>query len=138
MSIVVMTARFFVSIVCISLTGQAIAASSFPDMEISRDSVKYEWPFTVDKGTLTCVDMGRRYVFFREPWLDMERDDDGNLIVPRSVMVATDPLALMATIENRELYLPFSDLETLLRRLEPFYVMGHKLCDENMDAEASK
>lgn len=135
MSIVVMMARFCVSIVCICLAGQAIAASSFPDMDISRDGAQHEWPFTVDEGTLTCVDVGRRYIFFREPWLDLERDEDGNLIVPRSVMVSTDPFALMATVENRSLYLPFPDLETLLRRLEPFYKMGRILCDEAVDAK---
>ena len=52
------------------------------------------------------------------------------MTLPRMVVVSANPLALLASFEDRALYLPFDTLETLVGRLAPFEEMGLALCDE--------
>lgn len=104
-------------------------ASSFPEIAISRATSPHEWPFSVDEGTLTCVELDRqRTVIFSEPWRTDVAQELGDMTLPRSVIVSANPLALLAGIEDRSLYLPFDSLETLIKRLAPFERMGWALC----------
>lgn len=110
--------------------GQGIASSAFPEMEIARGDVDHEWPFSVDAGTLTCVEIGKqKTVIFAEPWRTDVPQEFGNMTLPRSVIVSANPFAILASMEDKDLYLAFDDLETLIRRLAPFEAMGRKLCD---------
>ena len=109
-----------------------VAAFSFPEKDISRADMEYEWPFSVDRGTLACVELfGQRTVLFSEPWRDDVPQELGNMTPPRSVIVSSNPFALFASYEDRALYLPFDSLETLVLRLAPFERMGLQLCDED-------
>lgn len=106
-------------------------AFSFPEMAIGRADTQHEWPFSVDEGTLVCVEvLGQRTVLFSEPWRDDVPQEFGNMTLPRSVVVSTNPIALFASYGDRALYLPFDSLETLILRLAPFEAMGRRLCDE--------
>jgi len=108
--------------------------SLFPELVVRKAESKHEWAFSIDEGTLTCIAMnGERYVFFAEILTDEEMGEFGNMKLPRSVVVTTNPLAFLATVENRELYLPYDSLETLIRRLAPFETTGRKLCDDAAD-----
>ena len=105
--------------------------STFPELEINRATSEHEWPFSVDSGTLTCISLGgRETVFFAEPWREDVPQELGNMTLPRMVVVSANPLALLASFEDRALYLPFDTLETLVGRLAPFEEMGLALCDE--------
>ena len=112
------------------LLGSGAAALGFPEMEIGRGDTEHEWPFSVERGTLTCVAVqGQETVLFSEPWRTDVPQEPGNMTPPRSVVVSANPFALMASLEDRALYLPFDSLETLIRRLAPFETMGRsKLC----------
>lgn len=113
------------------------SALSFPEMEIGRGDTAHEWPFSVERGKLTCVAMqGRETVLFSEPWRTDVPQEFGNMTPPRSVIVSTNPFALMASIEDRALYLPFDGLETLIRRLAPFETLGRRLCAQERGAGA--
>ena len=106
-------------------------ASTFPELEISLATSDHEWPFSVNAGTLSCVSVGgNRAVFFAEPWREDVPQEFGNMTLPRMVVVSANPLALLASFEDRALYLPFDTLETLVGRLAPFEEMGLALCDE--------
>lgn len=108
-----------------------LPASTFPEIVIRKAETEHEWAFSIDEGTLTCIGMnGQRYVFFAEILSDEEMGEFGNMKLPRSVVVTTNPMAFLATIEHRELYSPYDSLETLIRRLAPFETMGRKLCDQ--------
>lgn len=110
----------------------AAHGSVFPEIEIGKDETAHEWPFTVDGGTLACVEISnQRTVLFSEPWREDVPQEPGNMTLPRSVIVSTNPFALLATVENRDLYLPFDSLETLIVRLSPFEQMGLRLCKED-------
>ena len=110
------------------LAGGAVAFS-FPEMEIARGDTSHEWPFSVERGRLACVAVqGQETVLFSEPWRDDVPQEFGNMTLPRSVVVSTNPIALLASLEDRTLYLPFDSLETLIRRLAPFETLGRKLC----------
>lgn len=117
-------------LLCVGLLlGSGAAALGFPEMEIGRDDTEHEWPFSVERGTLTCVAVqGQETVLFSEPWRIDVPQELGNMSLPRSVVVSANPFALMASLEDRALYLPFDSLETLIRRLAPFETMGRKLC----------
>lgn len=110
------------------LSGGA-AALAFPEMEIGRGDTEHEWPFSVERGKLTCVALqGQETVLFSEPWRTDVPQEFGNMTLPRSVIVSANPFALMASLEDRALYLPFDSIETLIRRLAPFETIGRKLC----------
>lgn len=112
------------------LAGAGASASAFPEMEIARGDVEHEWPFSVDAGTLTCVEIGtQRTVLFSEPWRTDVPQEIGNMTPPRSVIVSANPIAILASLEDKDLYLPFDGLETLIVRLAPFEAIGSKLCD---------
>lgn len=112
------------------LAGGAFAFD-FPEMEIGRGDTAHEWPFSVERGKLTCVALaGQRTVLFSEPWRTDMPQELGNMTLPRSVIVSTNPIALFASLEDRALYLPFEDIETLIRRLAPFETLGRGLCAE--------
>ncbi len=114
------------------LPGLAAPALAFPEMEIGRGDTHHEWPFAVGSGTLTCVSLqGQVTVLFSEPWRTDVPQELGNMTLPRSVIVATNVFALLASIEDRALYLPFDSLETLIRRLAPFETMGRELCRQD-------
>jgi len=113
-------------------TMPAAAQDILPRMEISRDTTPYEWAFAVDGGELACVAMGGQYhVFFSEPWPARISIPGFPMTLPRSVAVTTNPIALLASYEDRDLYAPFASLEELIRRLAPFEVMGKRLCLED-------
>lgn len=120
-----------------ALFGLAAAYGSvIPEVEIGRDDTAHEWPFAVDRGTLVCIEISKqRTVLFSEPWRDDVPQELGNMTLPRNVVVSTNPFALLASVENRDLYLPFDSLETLIVRLSPFEQMGFRLCEED---EASR
>lgn len=106
------------------------ATSGYPEMQISKAGSVHEWPFAVDTGDLTCVAMGgQKVVIFSEPWRKDVVQEFGNMTLPRSVIVSANPLALLASLEDRALYAPFDTLETLIKRLAPFERMGWDLCD---------
>jgi hypothetical protein len=114
-----------------------VEASLFPELVIRKVESEHEWAFAIEEGTLTCIAMsGEKYVFFAEIPTAEEMGEFGNMKLPRSVVVTTNPLAFLATVENRELYLPFDTLETLIKRLAPFETMGRALCDQ--DGEQQK
>ena len=107
--------------------------SFFPEIEIARSSATSEWPFSVDRGDLTCVEMGnQRFVFFAEK---PATDDLAGIVNRRTVVVSTNPLTFFASFEDRALYAPFKDLETLIKRLAPYETMGLDLC---IEAKAKK
>ena len=111
-------------------------SSTFPEIVIRKAETEYEWAFSIDEGTLTCVQLGAgRFVFFGEILTDEEMGEIGNMTLPRSVVVSVNPLDFLATIENRELYAPFDSLETLIKRLAPFHDMGRALCDQPPEAQ---
>jgi hypothetical protein len=108
--------------------------SSFPEVTISKGEAEYEWPFSVDEGTLTCVAMGnQRVAIFSEPWREDLPQEFGNMTLPRSVIVSANPIALFAGVENRDLYAPYDGLETLIKRLAPYERMGWALCEQSGD-----
>lgn len=110
----------------------AAYADTFPKIVISKAEAKHEWPFSLDEGELTCVKMGQpEYVFFSEILTPEEMGEIGSMKLPRSVVVTANPLAFLATMDNRELYAPFDTLETLIKRLAPYEVMGRALCAQD-------
>ena len=105
-------------------------------MAIHASDSAHEWPFSVETGTLTCVEMsGQKVVIFSEPWREDVPQVYGDMTLPRSVIVSTNPIALLASIEDRALYRPFDSLETLIVRLAPFEEMGRQLCDQAESGE---
>lgn len=115
----------------------AAAQAALPyekSIEISKDAVAHEWPFSVERGELSCFIFGAiRLVFFREPDVN---DPDWFIKnipyqTPRSVIVSTNPLEIFASLEDADLFLPFdSDFAVLIGRLKPFVAMGQVLCEE--------
>lgn len=116
------------------LLADAVLANTFAEIVIRKAETQHEWAFSIDEGMLTCVPLGgKRFVFFGEILTPEEMGQMGNMKLPRSVMVTTNPLELLAGIEDRELYAPWDSLETLVMRLAPFREMGEKLCDGQKD-----
>jgi hypothetical protein len=113
----------------------ALAENPFEkSIEISKDATAHEWPFSIERGELSCFIFAQyRLVFFREP---DPNDPDWYIKnipyqTPRSVIVSTNPLEIFASLEDAELFLPFdSDFAVLIRRLTPFVAMGQALCEE--------
>ena len=113
-------------------SGPVLTASVFPEIVIREAESEHDWAFSIDEGTLTCIGMnGEEYVFFSEILTDEEMGEFGSMTLPRSVVVTTNPIAFLATMENRELYRPYDSLETLIKRLAPFETMGRKLCKDD-------
>jgi len=109
------------------------------ELPIDRAGSRHEWPFSVDRGSLTCVTMdGQRVVIFSEPWPDVPIEQLDVMKPPRSVIVSVNVMLLLASIEDRSLYLPFDSLETLIRRLAPFETMGRALCDKDAATPQTK
>lgn len=105
-------------------------ASTFPEIVIRKGETGHEWPFAIDEGELTCIAFGnQKHVFFSEILTAEEMGEFGNMKLPRMVVVTANPMAYLATFDNRELYLPWDSLETLIRRLAPYERMGWALCD---------
>jgi hypothetical protein len=112
------------------LLAGAAPGAMFPEIVIRKAGTEHEWAFSIDEGTLTCVQIGaQRNVFFGEILTPEEMGEIGNMTLPRSVVVTTNPVVLLVTIEDKELYAPWDSLETLVKRLAPFEAMGMKLCD---------
>ncbi len=112
--------------------GPVLAASVFPEIVIREADSEHDWAFSLDEGTLTCIAMnGEEYVFFTEILTDEQLGEFGSMTLPRSVVVTTNPLAFLATMEDRALYRPYDSLETLIKRLAPFETMGRKLCKDD-------
>lgn len=73
-------------------TPSAHAFDGFPQMEIDRTTIDADWPFAVDRGTLTCVALTTPdIVIFAEPWRDDVPQELGNMTPPRSVIVSAIP-----------------------------------------------
>lgn len=107
-----------------------VFGGALPELAIRASEATGEWPFSVEEGSLTCMAyQGQRVVIFSEPWRDDVPQEFGDMTLPRSVIVSTNPLALMASLEDRDLYRPFDGLETLIRRLAPYEAIGLALCD---------
>ncbi len=112
----------------------ALALPYEKSIEISKDAIAHEWPFSVERGELSCfIFAEHRLVFFQEP----DTSDPDAFIkgipyeIPRSVIVSTNPLEIFASLEDADLFLPFdSDFAVLIKRLSPFVAMGQKLCEE--------
>ncbi len=121
------------------LAGAAFAAAAapiFPEIVVARGETPHEWPFSIDEGTLACVRIGAtRAVFFSEILTPEEMGEFGNMTLPRTVVVSSNPLALFVSFEDRALYAPFDTLETLVGRLLPFEKMGLELCDRPTEDE---
>lgn len=97
---------------------------------LARGDHPHEWPFSVDTGTLSCTAIGgQRVVIFSEPWRTDVPQEFGNMTLPRSVIVSANPFGLLASAEDRSLYLPFDTLETLIKRLAPYEAIGTRLCE---------
>lgn len=119
--------------------GEFRPASTFPEKVIRRADSQFEWPFSVDQGELTCVAYGgQKHVFFAEILTDEQMGEFGNMTLPRMVVVSANPLAYLASIEDRELYAPFDSIETLIVRLAPFEKMGWALCDADKARDPEK
>jgi len=113
-------------------------ASTFPEIVIRKGQTPHEWPFSVEEGTLICMDYaGQRHVFFSEILTEEGAGGFGAMKLPRMVVVTANPLAYLATFEDRDLYLPWDGLETLVRRLAPYERMGWALCDPAGEAPPS-
>lgn len=133
----VQAAALAIAVPFAAVDGARVALVSDDDVTISdrvavsRSQWGERWPFSIDTGEMTCVEYaGSRTVFFSEVMARPDFSSDTPFKLPRSVIVTTNPWALLATVENRELYLPFDSLETLIRRLAPFEAFGTKLCDQ--------
>ena len=110
--------------------------STFPEIVIRKTETEHEWAFSIAEGELMCVTLGgTRMIFFAEILADDEIGEIGNMKLPRMVVVSVNPLAFLATMEDLELYLPFDSLETLIRRLAPFYDMGRAICVQPDDGQ---
>ena len=106
------------------------AGATFPELTVARGDHALEWPFAIERGTLTCIVYGRqKYVFFSEILTPEEQGSFGNMKLPRMVVVTANPMAYLASFEDRALYAAFHDLETLIRRLAPYEKIGWDLCD---------
>lgn len=117
-----------------ALAGVTMAQGGFrfsEDLVIRRADVAHEWPFAVDEGELNCIALDKqRFVFFAEILTPEQQGGFGNMTLPRRVVVSANPMALLASIEDKALYAPFDGLETLIKRLAPFERMGWELCDK--------
>jgi hypothetical protein len=112
-------------------TPSVSSAFDIPRIEIVKGQTGHEWPFSIDRGELSCFAFGgERHVFFSEILSPEEQGTFGNMKLPRMVVVATNPMAYFATFEHRELYLAWESLETLVLRLAPYERMGRDLCRE--------
>lgn len=92
---------------------------------IERADNEREWPFTVDKGYLSCVYVtGKPTVYFTF----REDADDG---AAGTVVVSTDPLQLaFVNIGRQGLFAPTSGLAELIQKVAPFESLGRRLCDQ--------
>lgn len=106
------------------------AAFMSDQLHLAKASMPGEWPFTVEEGLLRCTDrQGHRSVFFAELRSLDEIREAGPARLPRYVVVSSNPFALVTTVGDSDLYLPFDTLETLIKRLAPLEATGLKLCD---------
>jgi hypothetical protein len=120
----------------VQLLGGRIVFAANPDFQgfktgtevVREGDWKERWPFSIDAGDLTCIQFaGQRYVFFAEI---LPANTQKPVWEARNVAVSTNPFALFATYEHRDLYLPFDTLETLIKRLAPMEAHGTTLCDK--------
>jgi hypothetical protein len=118
----------------IAAAGPAMAEGGFrfsEDLVIRRHETAHEWPFSVDEGELNCIAVdGQKFVFFAEMLAPEKQGGFGSMVLPRRVVVSANPVALLASLEDRALYAPYEGLETLIKRLAPFERMGRALCDK--------
>lgn len=97
----------------------------FRIQSIERADNEREWPFTAEKGYLSCVYVtGKPTVYFT-----VTKDvDDG---AAGTVVVSTDPIQLVfVNIGRQGVYAPISDLAELIRKVAPFESLGRRLCDQ--------
>jgi hypothetical protein len=113
-------------------------AATFPEIVIRKGQTLYEWPFSIEEGTLACISYaGQRHVFFSEILPEDGAGSVGDMKLPRMVVVTANPFAYFATFDSRDLYLPWDSLETLVKRLAPYERMGWALCDTADEAPPS-
>lgn len=93
---------------------------------IERAENERDWPFTVDKGWLSCVYvLGERTAYFIE---DFDADDGTD---PRAVVISTDAFDLsLGNLGRTEIFDRTVGLETLIRRIAPLVQAGKRLCDQ--------
>jgi hypothetical protein len=86
------------------------------------------WPFSVDKGHLTCVWSGGTPVVMFFAGVGEAEGFEGD---PRGVLLSTNPLELtIGNIATRDLFAPAAGIEDRLLAVAPFLDMGRKLCDQ--------
>lgn len=125
------------------VAAQPVAASPQPDcfaemmctIPLAKGDHPHEWPFSIAEGELSCVAVGPdRAVFFAE--VPEDKGTIGNITPARQVVVTSNPIALLATLDNRALYAPYGDnLETLLKRLAPYLDIGLTICPAKPDKD---
>jgi len=96
---------------------------------IERAGNETGWPFSVDKGHLTCVWSGGTPVvmFFA---FDAEAVAE-QVQEPRGVLLSANPLELtLGNIATRDLFAPAATVEERLTTVAPFIDMGRRLCDQ--------
>ncbi|MBL8581860.1 MAG: hypothetical protein JNL61_06500 [Rhizobiaceae bacterium] len=99
---------------------------------IGRTGNEEGWPFSVDRGYLTCVwSAGERVVVFFEAHGETEQT-----VEPRGVLLSIDPLQLtVGNIANRDLFVPAADVAERIRQVAPFRALGERLCDQPPGAQ---
>ena len=92
---------------------------------IERTDNEREWPFTVDKGYLSCVYVrGKPTVYFTIT----EDVDEG---AAGTVVVSTDPIELVfVNIGRQGVFAPTSGLAELIKKVAPFENLGRRLCEQ--------
>lgn len=108
-------------------------ASDLRMQEISRQTIKQEWPFAADNGTLVCMrTLGSVVVIF----IPEERTATEQAGAPKDyfdneyVHVSTDLAQLFLDMGKAALFTPGMKIEDKIVRLGPFVTLGKKLCDQ--------
>ena len=101
--------------------------------EISRQTIKEEWPFAADSGTLVCMlTFGSTVIIF----IPKERTDTEKAAAPKDyfdneyVHVSTDPMQLFFDMGKAALFAPGMKIEDKITRLGPFVTLGKTLCEQ--------
>lgn len=93
---------------------------------IERTDNETGWPFSVDKGHLTCVWSGGTPVV-----MFFATDAEAEEAEPRGVFLSANPLELtLGNIATRDLFAPAATVEERLLAVAPFIDMGRRLCDQ--------
>lgn len=97
---------------------------------IERQPGETNWPFTVDRGYLTCVfSLGKRIVMFGT--IPDDSGDDGAEEAPRMLVISNNPIDLIfANLANRDLMRQQGDPAAVVSAFAPLFAAGKRLCDQ--------